>query len=179
MPRPPSSPSTREAAAASARTTHAHPEAVAATVVLAEAIHLLAHRHADGARPSLVTRCAASVPPDQAALRAKLRDVEALLEREPEREEVVTILGHAPLAFESVPTALYAFLAHSESFEAAVRYALSLGGDTDTIAAMVGALAGAHHGAGAIPLRWLARLEDGGRGRGYALQLADALAHYG
>jgi ADP-ribosylglycohydrolase len=50
------------------------------------------------------------------------------------------------LAFESVPAAVGAFAAAGgEPFET-VRAAVRLGGDTDTIAAMAGALAGALHG---------------------------------
>jgi ADP-ribosylglycohydrolase len=40
------------------------------------------------------------------------------------------------------------------SYEDAVRAAIDLGGDTDTVAAVTGALAGAVHGAGAVPVRW-------------------------
>ncbi|PYC83202.1 ribosylglycohydrolase [Streptomyces tateyamensis] len=40
------------------------------------------------------------------------------------------------------------------SFEAAVRAAVDLGGDTDTVAAVTGGLAGAIHGLDAIPTRW-------------------------
>ena len=45
----------------------------------------------------------------------------------------------------SVPQAIEAFL-ESESFEDAIRIAVSLGGDSDTIAAMTGSLAGAYYG---------------------------------
>ncbi|MFF3844842.1 ADP-ribosylglycohydrolase family protein [Streptomyces sp. NPDC002328] len=40
------------------------------------------------------------------------------------------------------------------SYEDAVRAAVDLGGDTDTVAAVTGALAGAVHGIGAVPRRW-------------------------
>ncbi|MEU7645175.1 ADP-ribosylglycohydrolase family protein [Streptomyces huasconensis] len=40
------------------------------------------------------------------------------------------------------------------SFEDALRAAVDLGGDTDTVAAVTGALAGARYGLGAIPARW-------------------------
>jgi ADP-ribosylglycohydrolase len=40
------------------------------------------------------------------------------------------------------------------SYEAAVRAAIDLGGDTDTVAAVTGALAGAVHGLSAVPTRW-------------------------
>ncbi|MFI6939858.1 ADP-ribosylglycohydrolase family protein [Streptomyces sp. NPDC050418] len=42
----------------------------------------------------------------------------------------------------------------TSSFEEAVAAAVDLGGDTDTVAAVTGMLAGAVYGAGAIPARW-------------------------
>ncbi|MBO1337596.1 ADP-ribosylglycohydrolase family protein [Streptomyces sp. VRA16 Mangrove soil] len=42
----------------------------------------------------------------------------------------------------------------TSSYEDAVRAAVDVGGDTDTVAAVAGALAGAVYGAGAIPARW-------------------------
>jgi len=44
----------------------------------------------------------------------------------------------------SVPQAIFVFL-ESTGFENAIRLALSIGGDTDTIASMVGAMAGAYY----------------------------------
>lgn len=49
---------------------------------------------------------------------------------------------------ETVPQAIIAFL-ESESFEDALRNAVSLGGDTDTLAAITGSIAEAFYG---IPL---------------------------
>lgn len=45
-------------------------------------------------------------------------------------------------------------------FEAGVRRVVALGGDTDTNAAVVGALLGAANGRGGLPSAWLARLAD-------------------
>lgn len=42
----------------------------------------------------------------------------------------------------------------TSSCEDAVRVAVDLGGDTDTVAAVTGALACAVHGIGAVPERW-------------------------
>jgi ADP-ribosylglycohydrolase len=50
-----------------------------------------------------------------------------------------------------------------------------LGGDTDTVAAMTGAIAGARQGASSIPGRWLEALEDDGRGRTHVERLATGL----
>ncbi|MBV1938561.1 ADP-ribosylglycohydrolase family protein [Streptomyces sp. BV286] len=46
----------------------------------------------------------------------------------------------------------------TSSYEEAVRAAIDLGGDTDTVAAVCGGLAGAVHGLDAIPRRWVEAL---------------------
>ena len=46
-------------------------------------------------------------------------------------------------------------------FEEGLRHVVGLGGDTDTNAAVAGALLGARHGRAAIPPAWLDRLADG------------------
>lgn len=50
----------------------------------------------------------------------------------------------------------------SRSFEETIVRSVSLGGDTDTVGAIAGALAGAWSGIGAIPTRWLVKLQDSG-----------------
>jgi ADP-ribosylglycohydrolase len=55
---------------------------------------------------------------------------------------------------ELVPTAVGIFLIFRHSLEEAICAAALSGGDTDTVAFLVGALAGACHGAKAIPPRW-------------------------
>jgi poly(ADP-ribose) glycohydrolase ARH3 len=73
---------------------------------------------------------------------------------------VVREVGTGIAAAEAVPAALHAALTHLTSFADAVVYAVTLGGDTDTVAAMTGALVGAFVGHGDIPAAWLARLEQ-------------------
>ena len=90
--------------------------------------------------------------------RRKLEAAKRLLGQREDRRLVVRALGNSVEAFNSVPTAIYAFAA-TGSFEEAVRYAVSLGGDADTIGAMTGALAGAYYGREAIPARWLEEVE--------------------
>lgn len=51
----------------------------------------------------------------------------------------------------------------SRSFEETIVRAISLGGDTDTVGAVAGALAGAWSGIGEIPCRWLVNLQDFGK----------------
>ena len=65
------------------------------------------------------------------------------------------------------------------SFYESVIYAISLGGDTDTIGAMTGAISGAYYGEEAIPQEWLTALakaeDEGGKGLRYIEWLADEL----
>ena len=51
----------------------------------------------------------------------------------------------------SVVTAMACFTTAPDDYEQVVARAISLGDDTDTVAAMAGALAGAHLGLAAIP----------------------------
>ncbi|MFQ6085373.1 MAG: ADP-ribosylglycohydrolase family protein [Candidatus Bathyarchaeia archaeon] len=89
----------------------------------------------------------------------KLRIAEGLL-GEGDRHQVVLELGNSIEAFNSVPTAVFSFLTHPNSFGEAVMYAISLGGDTDTIGAMTGSISGAYHGVGSIPIEWMEKVEN-------------------
>lgn len=60
----------------------------------------------------------------------------------------------------SVVSAWWYFLVYAESVEEAIVAAVNGGGDTDTIAAITGALAGARNGSDAVPAQWLARLAN-------------------
>ncbi len=84
----------------------------------------------------------------------------ATLLTEQDKAKIVAELGNGIEAFNSVPTAIYSFLLHHDSFSKAVLYAISLGGDTDTIAAMTGAISGAYLGIESIPDSWKEKLEN-------------------
>jgi ADP-ribosyl-[dinitrogen reductase] hydrolase len=59
---------------------------------------------------------------------------------------------------DTVQTVLHTFFS-SDSFESCLVKTVNLGGDADTTAAIAGMLAGARYGVGAIPSRWLRRLD--------------------
>ncbi len=86
-------------------------------------------------------------------------------------ETVIERLGHSVLAHESAPTALYAFMREGEDYLRTIKYCVSLGGDTDTICAMAGALSGAKVGIEGIPPELIDRLEN----KDKILGLADEL----
>ena len=101
----------------------------------------------------------------------KLETALSLLNEKPDKHKVVERLGNTVEAYNSVPTAIYCFLRNHESFKEAVSYAVSLGGDTDTIAAMTGAISGAYHGVTVIPEEWMNKLEK----KAYIEKLAEEL----
>lgn len=92
-----------------------------------------------------------------------------------EAKEIVRRLGNGIEAHRSVPSASYLALTYSPDFQDAIRAAISLGGDTDTIAGMVGAIVGAHVGERGLPEEWVEQLEEGRRGRSFARELAGRL----
>lgn len=69
------------------------------------------------------------------------------------------ILGNKYTVYEAVARSFYVFVA-TRSFEEAMELAIRGGGDTDTVAAMVGALCGAYYGLEGIPDNFIAQLED-------------------
>jgi len=60
-------------------------------------------------------------------------------------------------AYESIPTAIAIFY-HSQNSEEAIVNAVNLGGDTDTIGAIVGAISGAYYKE--IPKEWTIRIKE-------------------
>jgi ADP-ribosylglycohydrolase len=61
--------------------------------------------------------------------------------------------GISPFVVPSVLMALYAFLRERDDFRACMSVALRAGGDADSVAAMAGAVAGAHLGCRGLPAR--------------------------
>ena len=83
-------------------------------------------------------------------------------------------LGTGITAYEAVPMALYCFLSHPESYERVIHEAVFIGGDTDTIASMAGAISGAFLGASAIPTGW----REAVREEAYPLEKMERLADH-
>ena len=69
------------------------------------------------------------------------------------------ILGNKYTVIEAVARAFYVFVA-TRSFEEAMELAIRGGGDTDTVAAMVGALCGAYYGLDGIPESYITPIEQ-------------------
>jgi ADP-ribosyl-[dinitrogen reductase] hydrolase len=134
----------RQAAAADARLTHGHPAAARASAALCAA--LLALRRGDD--------------PGDAAL-AEVRGVADLeralvLAADEDREPLAALAtGRAAGACWTTLAIGLCALTWIGEYEQGVTWAISLGGDSDTNAAVAGALLGYACGARAIPQRWL------------------------
>ena len=66
--------------------------------------------------------------------------------------------GVSGYIYHSVPIAVHAWLAHPHDFRSAIISVVRCGGDTDTIAAIVGGIVGASVGRAGIPEEWLSTL---------------------
>lgn len=75
----------------------------------------------------------------------------------------------------TVPAALYCWASAPRDVRAAVEHAVRLGGDTDTVAAIAGGLAGAAGGRPAVPPDWLAGLREAPRSVRWMTDLGDRL----
>jgi poly(ADP-ribose) glycohydrolase ARH3 len=89
--------------------------------------------------------------------------------------EDLAALGNAITALESVPTAIASFALTPDSYGEVIGNVILLGGDTDTLAAMAGAVCGAHLGIAGVPARLVGLLESSPKGREFLFALADRL----
>ena len=139
-----------------AEITHAHPEARAGAAATARGAWVAA-RSRDRQPPEPAEWWNALLAPlDPSLLVTRgLRAAESL-SPDASLSEAVARLGngsHVTCA-DTVPLALWIARRHLDDFESAVRHAVGAGGDTDTLAAIVGGIVAARVGVGKIPQRW-------------------------
>lgn len=96
-------------------------------------------------------------PARRVTLAERIRELEEMLELPWPQAMARTYNG--AFVLESLPAALWFFAVHHDDPQEALVRAASAGYDSDSVAAMVGNLAGAYHGAGAFPPRWVEELE--------------------
>jgi ADP-ribosylglycohydrolase len=172
-----------QAARDQARITHTDPRAVAGSVVIAGAV-ALAMRASPGRlkRDAVIDTLARWIRPIEPSFATDLEQLHALLNRDPaDAHWLISRAGRKPGDIEtgtdrwpstndtisayvvpSVMWSLYSFLRAPEDYWQAVCLAVSGGGDTDTTAAMTGAISGAYLGLSAIPRPLAVRLDDCG-----------------
>ncbi|MBL8352854.1 MAG: ADP-ribosylglycohydrolase family protein [Burkholderiaceae bacterium] len=142
----------------SSRTTHAAPEALDATRLLA---HVLGNALGGRPKPAVL---------DASELALGSPKLASLTRGDYLAKDIAEIRGSG-YAVASLEAALWCF-ATTSTFESAVLEAANLGDDADTTAAIVGQIAGAHYGIDAIPAEWRERLHMGQQIELMARQLA-------
>ncbi|MEU6868823.1 ADP-ribosylglycohydrolase family protein [Streptomyces sp. NPDC046876] len=165
--------------------THGHPTALAASDLTARAVYLLAQgtevtglvgrlrsyaldnrtRYHERWLGDLWMRTASDATPESFIARgwdecldALNRLAAALKHPSPETDPCLTT-GDGWIAEEALATALQCFLLFPEDPVTALRRAACTAGDSDSIACLAGAFAGAHLGAAAWPEDWTIRIE--------------------
>ena len=165
------SPNLYNQAVAAAAVTHAHPLAQDGAAVQAAAVAMAVHL--DPRKPfprdNFLRRMLKLAK--TSAIKEKLSLVRTLLKGKVPGPETATILGKSVRIDESLPFAIYAFLAQPTSFENCLMGAILSGGDRDTLGAMAGALSGAYLGVKAITALWREKLENQGLIERLALSL--------
>lgn len=156
-----------------AEVTHAHPDGIAGATLQAHALRALLLTRPDSFDSGQFLNALLLNHDFPRWVTDRLALVRSLLNSEP--MTVAQKLGSGVLAVDSVPCAIWAFASHHTRFEDVVTSACSLGGDTDTICAMAGALAGALLGYQAIPEWWRLRLQHERPGLPEITELADNL----
>jgi poly(ADP-ribose) glycohydrolase ARH3 len=153
-------------AAKSAHPTHRHPVGIEAAQVMALAVAIAVRSEGIERKPFL----------KQLRERVNTEEMQWALDTAIglRKGDQYSVLGSTLQAHRSVVTAIALFAAEKGDFLKAVGRCVALGDDTDTLAAMAGALCGALHGLSAVP--YVDKLEDGERGRTHIRELAAKLA---
>lgn len=156
-----------EQARLSALPTHVHPIGIEGAQILAVAVALAVQMASFDKRAfyrELIRRASSEEFQWQLKAAAKLS-----------AKDTVSFLGNSLEAHRSVVTSIACFTVSPDSYRQTIERAIGLGNDTDTLAAMAGALSGAYLGISAIPAHLLSHLEDGPFGRSYLFDLAQRL----
>ena len=146
--------SRRQFVRASTELTHTDPRAETAALAVAETAKWMAGQSEDTEQILEILRHLAS-DGEWSALHSKLRH--ALLGNQSVgvfAEQIGADHGVSGYAYQTVPVAIYAALLHRNDFATALTEVIACGGDTDTVAAITGALVGARVGANRIPQAW-------------------------
>jgi poly(ADP-ribose) glycohydrolase ARH3 len=184
----------RLAAAEAVRSSHVHPEAVDGAALQAQAVAFaiqccIAGRAADFQPVELLEQLIAHA--ETVVFKRRLAAVQMALSEVTQKTDDVCVLqdlladgdprtgsGFAfqIAACDLMPCVFWITCRYHHDPEEAIMRAVAIGGDTDTCACLVGAILGALHGTQWIPRRWWDGIENGKRGRDYAVALAEKLA---
>ncbi len=156
-----------EQAELSARPTHVHPLGIEGAKLLAVAVALAVQMQRFD-RDEFFSQLLEFAKDDE--FRKKLERAQRI-----QKPRELSALGNGIAAQDSVVTAIACFALSPNCYRDVIGSAILNGGDTDTIAAMAGAVCGAHLGLSGIPQELRDSLENVERGYDYILNLANLL----
>jgi ADP-ribosylglycohydrolase len=151
--------------------THTHPVALAGAITVACLLSATVYGAHDPVSLALKTAAA-----EDTELGARLRRAIALQEEGISLEAALPVIGNDVSVYQTVPIAFF-LMGRYESPENLLYVAANVGGNTDTIAFICGAYAGARYGAAALPADLLVGLESRDRIDGLARALFNATGH--
>lgn len=166
----------RQVVTESVLSTHIHPEAIDGAMLMAYFIGRLSRLRQDGIIDfAQLFDQLAGLSKDETML-AKIELAWSLLSAEVDDSVAIERIGNGVRSSESVVLALFLACRYLADVETAIIKAVHCGGDTDTIAAMVGALIGARNGDQVFPDRWHVGLERGEVGYETLVEKSESLA---
>lgn len=154
------------AATQSSLPTHAHPLGIEGARIIALCVGLIIQGISREDIPAKLLHYVA-----EGAFQEKVQKLNDLCINGADIHAVSRELGNGVLAQHSVPSAIYIFVKYGHRFEWVMENCLNLGGDTDTIAAMAGALTGAVIKEEGLPKECLQRLENAEKIRNLSIRL--------
>jgi ADP-ribosylglycohydrolase len=160
---------------ASSEITHRDPRAIIAALAVAEAAAWMS-RQDDEIEALLETLDALSADSEWQSLTHAIRLALSLDEQVTDfARRIGADDGVSGYAYRSVPVAIFAAIRHLRDFQAAVSEVIACGGDTDTVAAITGALVGSRVCVQGIPARWYVSILDWPRSPALLLRVASTL----
>jgi ADP-ribosyl-[dinitrogen reductase] hydrolase len=167
----------RELVLRSTRITHTDPKACEGSLLIAEAARFAVGGEA-GSPLGLLNAMIDRIEGEE--LRRSLVAAHAALQAGASPQEFCASQGWndgvSGYVNQTVPAAFYCWAASPDDFQRCVTNAVLLGGDTDSVAAITGAIAGVRVGVRGIPAEWRAMLAEWPRSTVRMEQLAETLA---
>ncbi len=167
----------RELVRASTRITHTDPKAEFGALAVAAAAHASSHHHLSD---TFMDRLADTLGEGGDELLRLIQAAHASAQRKQSTESFANSIGQghgvSGYVYATVPVALHAWFTHPQDYAAAIGSVIACGGDTDTTAAIVGAIVGAGVGKAGIRGDWLDGLLEWPRSVRWIEQLGERLA---
>jgi ADP-ribosyl-[dinitrogen reductase] hydrolase len=166
---------------ASTKLTHKSPEVTEAAILIAHASHMalmVPKREFDSCRvlDDLIALT------QETSLNKMLQSLREPLAREFSVHRAAKVIGFdrgiPGTALATAVIAVYAWLRHPCNFERAITSAIRAGGDTDSVAALVGGLAGVRLGVDSIPSKWTKQVSTWPQNRRWMERLTGRLTDW-